>query len=55
MKKAETWFNEESNWKTRLEDYKVYRCDRKEKIGGGVTIWVRFSIASRERGAIKES
>ena len=31
---SETWFKEESNWRTGLEGYKVYRCDRKEGIGG---------------------
>ena len=51
---SETWF-EESNWRTGLEGYKVYRCDRKERIGGGgVTIWVKDSIVSRESGDIKE-
>ena len=49
---SETWFKEESNWRTGLEGYMVYRCDRKERIG--VTIWVKDSIASRERGDIKE-
>ena len=51
---SETWFKEESNWRTGLEGYKVYWCDRKERIGGGVAIWVKDSIASRERGDIKE-
>ena len=32
----------------------MYRCDRKERIGGGVAIWVRDSIVSRERGDMKE-
>ena len=32
----------------------MYRCDRKERIGGGVAIWVKDSIASRERADIKE-
>ena len=32
----------------------MYRCDRKKKIGGGVAIWVKDSIASRERGDIME-
>ena len=32
---SEKWFKEESNWRTGLEGYKVYRCDRKERIGGG--------------------
>ena len=31
----------------------MYRCDRKERIGGGVAIWVKDSI-SRERGDMKE-
>ena len=35
---SETWFNEESNWRTGLESYKVYRCGRKERIGGGLAI-----------------
>ena len=48
-----TWFHEESNWRTGLEGHKVYRCDGKERIGG-VAIWVKDSIASRERGDIKE-
>ena len=26
---SETWFKEESNWRTGLEGYKVYRCDRR--------------------------
>ena len=30
---SETWFKEESNWRTGLEGYKVYRCDGKERIG----------------------
>ena len=51
---SETWFKEESNWRTGLEGYKVYRCDMKERIRGGVAIWVKDSIASRERGDIKE-
>ena len=52
---SETWFKEESNWRTGLEGYKVYRCDRKERRGGGgVAIWVKDSIASRERGDMKE-
>ena len=51
---SETWFKEESNWRTGLEGYKVYRCDRKERMGGGVAIWVKGSIASRERSDIKE-
>ena len=51
---SETWFKEESNWRTGLEGYKVYRCDWKERIGGGVAIWIKDSIASRERGDIKE-
>ena len=51
---SETWFKEESNWRIGLESYKVYRCDRKERIGGGRAIWVKDSIASRERGDIKE-
>ena len=51
---SETWFKEESNWTTGLEGYKVYRCDRKERIGGGVAIWVTDSIASRESGDNKE-
>ena len=33
----------------------MYQCDRKERIGGGgVAIWVKDSITSRERGDIKE-
>ena len=51
---SETWFKEESNWRTGLDGYNVYWCDRKEGIGGGVAIWVKDSIASRERGEIKE-
>ena len=51
---SETWFKEESNWRTRLESYKVYRCDRKEGIGGGGVIWVKDSNVSRERSDIKE-
>ena len=51
---SETWFKEESNCTTGLEGYKVYRCDRKERIGGGVAIWVKDSFASRERGEMKE-
>ena len=56
---SETWFQEERNWRTGLEGYKVYQCDRKERIrggggGGGVTIWVKDSIVSRERSDIKE-
>ena len=51
---SETWFKEESNWRTGLEGYKVYRCERKERIGEGVAIWGKDSIASRERGDIKE-
>ena len=50
---SEKWFKEESNWRTGLEGYKVCRCDRKERIGG-VTIWVKDSIASRDRGDIKQ-
>ena len=34
-----------------LEGYKVYQCDSKERIGG-VAIWVKDSIASRESGDI---
>ena len=49
-----TWFKEESNWRTGLAGYKVYRCDRKERIGGVAAICVKDSIASRERGDIKE-
>ena len=26
---SETWFKEESSWRTGLEGYKVYRCDRR--------------------------
>ena len=26
---SETWLKEESNWRTGLEGYKVYRCDRR--------------------------
>ena len=48
---SETWFKEESNWRTGLEGHKVYRCDRKEIIGG-VANWVKNSIASTERGDI---
>ena len=51
---SETWFKEESSWRTGIEGYKVYRCDRKERIGVEVAIWVKDSIASRERGDIKE-
>ena len=29
---SETWFKEESSWRTGIEGYKVYRCDRKERI-----------------------
>ena len=50
---SETWFKEENNWKTGFEGFKVYQCDRKERIVG-VAIWVKDSIASRERGDIKE-
>ena len=32
----------------------MYRCDRKERIGGGEAIWVKDSIVSGERGDIKE-
>ena len=35
----------------------MYRCDGEERIGGGGgggAIWVKDSIASRERGDIKE-
>ena len=51
---SETWFKEESNWRTGLEGCKVYRCDGKERIVGGVVIWVNDIITSRERGDIKE-
>ena len=51
---SETWFKEESNWRTGLEGSKVYRCDWKERRGGGIAIWVKDSIASGERGDIKE-
>ena len=47
---SETWFNEESNWRTGLKGFKVDLCGRKEKIGGGLAIWVKDSIASREKG-----
>ena len=47
------FIHSESKWRTGLEGYKVYQCDRKERIGG-VAIWVKDSIASRERGDIKE-
>ena len=50
---SETWFKEKSNWRTGLEGSNVYRCDRKER-RGGEAIWVKDSIASRERGDIKE-
>ena len=50
---SETWFKEESNWRTGLEGSMVYPCDWKER-RGGVAIWVKDSIASRERGDIKE-
>ena len=33
----------------------MYRCDKKERIGGGVEIWVKDSIVSRERGDIKDA
>ncbi len=39
---------------TGFEGYKVHRCYRKERIGGVAAIWVKYSIASRERGDIKE-
>ena len=32
----------------------MYWCDRKEKIGGGLAIWVKDSIVSRETTDIKE-
>ena len=32
----------------------MYRCDGKKGIGGVVAMWVKDSIASRERGDIKE-
>ena len=51
---SETWFQEESYWRIGLEGYKVNQCDRKERRGGGDAIWVKDSIASRERGDIKE-
>ena len=51
---SETWFKEESNWRTGLEGHKVCRCDRKERIGGVVAIWVMDSIVSRESSDIKE-
>ena len=35
--------------------YKMYRCDRKGKIGGGVTICVKNSFISRERGDVEGS
>ena len=33
-----------------LEGYKVCQCDRKERRGGGVAIWVKDGSASGERG-----
>ena len=45
---SETWLKENSNRRTGLEGYKEYRCDRKERIRGGVAIWVKDSIAARE-------
>ena len=41
-------FNE-GNWTTRRQGHKMYRYDRKEKIGGGAAIQVNDSIVSRER------
>ena len=32
----------------------MYRCDSKKGIGGVVAMWLKDSIASRERGDIKE-
>ena len=32
----------------------MYRCDGKERIGEREAIWVKDSIAARERGDIKE-
>ena len=32
----------------------MYWCDRKERIGGGIAIWVKDSITSRERVDMKE-
>ena len=40
-------FNE-GNWTTRRQGHKMYRYDRKEKIGGAA-IQVNDSIVSRER------
>jgi len=51
---SETRFKEDSNWRTGLEGNKLYWCDGKERIGGGAAIWVKDSIASRERGDVKE-
>ena len=51
---SETWFKEESNWRTGLEGSKEYRFDRKERRGGGIAIWVKDSIVSGERGDIKQ-
>ena len=35
---SETWFSEQSNLRTGIQGYRVYRYDRKEKKEGGVGI-----------------
>ena len=51
---SETWFSEQSNWKTGIQSCRIYKCDGKEKRGRGAAMWVKDSIVSRERHGIKE-
>ena len=52
---TQTLFSDQSIWRSGIQGCRVYRCAGKEKTRGGVGIWVKDSIISRERHDMKEA
>ena len=52
LQKAKSGFMRRQIGGQDLKAMGLYRCDRKYKIGGGVTIQVKYIIVSRERDDI---
>ncbi|PKU44704.1 glycerol kinase [Limosa lapponica baueri] len=45
---TETWCDESHDWSVAIEGYKLFRRDRRERRGGGVTLYVKEWIESEE-------
>jgi len=45
---TETWWDESHDWSVAINDYKLFRRERRGKKGGGIALYIRKSIQCEE-------